>query len=135
MKDKVFLDTNVFIYTQSAIEPRKREISLDIVDEYDCFTSTQVLNEVSNVLTKKLKMKINEVKQIITAINDNCKVYVINYETVLRALDLKEHYGFSYYDSLIITSALENDCRYVFTEDLQDGQIIENSLKIKNIFK
>lgn len=134
MKDKVFLDTNVFVYTQSATEQRKREISLDVIYKYDCYVSTQVLSEVCNVLTKKLKMKVDDVKEIISSINDNCNVQVVTYQTVAKALDLKDRFGFSYYDSLILSSALESECRCVFTEDLNDGQVIEGSLKIENIF-
>ena len=65
MKDKVFLDTNVFIYTQSSIEARKRSISLRILGQQECYVSTQILNEVSNVMTKKLKMRTDEVVDLI----------------------------------------------------------------------
>jgi len=41
-------------------------------------------------------------------------------------------YGFSYYDSLIIASALECECSVLFSEDMQHGQIIESTLKIVN---
>lgn len=44
MKDRVFLDTNIFVYTQSSVEVKKRNISLDVINNYDCSTSTQVLN-------------------------------------------------------------------------------------------
>jgi len=43
-------------------------------------------------------------------------------------LDLKEIYGYSYYDSLILAAAVLSDCDYIFSEDLQDGQIIENKI-------
>ena len=77
MRVKVFLDTNVFVYTQSKVESDKRDIAVNALEKYDCYTSTQVFNEVSNVMTKKLKMPIAEVKQIIAAINDRCEVSVI----------------------------------------------------------
>jgi len=72
MKDRVFLDTNIFVYTQSAVEPQKRAVSLHIIDQYTCVVSTQVLIEMSNVLTKKLGMRVDGVKQILTAVNDSC---------------------------------------------------------------
>lgn len=134
MKDKVFLDTNIFVYTQSSVEERKRSISTDVIRNYDCYTSTQVFNEVSNVMLKKLKMRVDEVKQIIKAINDNCGISVVNYETVQKALDIKEVYRYSFYDSLILASALETGCQKIFSEDLQDGQIIEGTLQIVNVF-
>jgi predicted nucleic acid-binding protein len=135
MHGKVFLDTNVFVYTQSKGEQDKRNTALNAIEKYDCYTSTQVFNEVSNVMIKKLKMPIAEVKQIITAINDRCTVSIITHEVVQKALDLKEIYGYSYYDSLILASAVLSDCDYIFSEDLQDGQIIENRIEIINVFK
>jgi predicted nucleic acid-binding protein len=86
-------------------------------------------------MIKKLKMPIAEVKQIITAINDRCTISIITHEAVQKALDLKEVYGYSYYDSLILAAAVLSDCDYIFSEDLQDGQIIENKIAIVNIFK
>ncbi|MCL2385949.1 MAG: PIN domain-containing protein [Defluviitaleaceae bacterium] len=135
MSGRVFLDTNVFVYTQSEGETIKRDIALNALDKYDCCTSTQVFNEISNVMIKKLKMSIAEVKQIITAINSRCEVGIIDFETVQKALDLKGTYGYSYYDSLIIAAAILNDCDYIFSEDLHDGQIIDNKVEIANIFK
>jgi len=135
MSGKVFLDTNVFVYTQSKGEQGKRDIALNAIDKYDCYTSTQVFNEISNIMIKKLKMPIAEVKQIITAINDRCTINIISHEAVQKALDLKDVYGYSYYDSLILAAALLSDCDYIASEDLQDGQIIENKIEIVNIFK
>ena len=82
-----------------------------------------------------MKMPISEVKQIIIAINDRCAVSIITHETVQKALDLKEIYGYSYYDSLILATAILSDCDYILSEDLQDGQIIENKIEIVNVFK
>ena len=135
MNGKIFLDTNIFVYTQSSVETKKRNISMEIIESYDCHTSTQVLNEISNVLTKKLNMPIHEVKQIISAINANCTISVVNYNTVQKALDLKERYAYSYYDSLILAAAIESDCQKIFSEDMSNKQIIENTLEILNPFK
>jgi len=123
------------VYTQSKGEQDKRNIALNAIEKYDCYTSTQVFNEISNVMIKKLKMPIAEVKQVISAINDRCTVSTITHETVQKALDLNEIYGYSYYDSLILTTAILSGCDYIFSEDLQDGQIIENKIEIVNIFK
>ena len=52
MRGRVFLDTNVFVYTQSKGEQDKRDIALNSIEKYDCYTSTQVFNEVSNIMIK-----------------------------------------------------------------------------------
>ena len=135
MSGKIFIDTNIFVYTQSSVEIKKRNISTGIIENYDCHASTQVLSEVSNVLTKKLNMPVQEVKQIISAINENCTISIIDYETVQKALDLKERYGYSYYDSLILAAAIESGCQKIFSEDMNNRQIIANTLEIANPFK
>ena len=134
MRPRGFLDTNVFVYTQSKIEPAKRDIALMALDKYQCCTSTQVFSEISNVMIKKFKMPIVGVKQLLAAINGHCQVNVVTYETVQKALDLKDRYGYSYYDSLIWAAAILSDCDYVFSEDLQDGQRIDDKMEIINIF-
>jgi predicted nucleic acid-binding protein len=135
MSGKVFLDTNIFVYTQSKTEQEKRDIALNIIEKYDCYTSTQVFNEISNVLIKKLKMPVNEVKEIITAINNCCKISNVTFDTVQKALDIKNQYDYSYYDSLILAAAIFSGCEYLCSEDLQDGQMIDDKIEIVNIFK
>jgi len=58
----------------------------------------------------------------------------VTFDTVEKALQLKEHYGFGYYDSLIVASALGSGCKYLFSEDMSDGQVIDNNLEIVNVF-
>ncbi|MDR0516641.1 MAG: PIN domain-containing protein [Fibromonadaceae bacterium] len=76
-------------------------------------------------------------KQVIASIsNYDCFIstQVLRSSTVKKSLALNERYGYSYYDCLIIASALESNCKYLFSEDMQHGQIIENTLKIVNPF-
>jgi len=63
------------------------------------------------------------------------KVLPIYFELSLKAVQIKLKYFFSYWDSLIIASALESGCSILYTEDMQDGQLIEERLKIVNPFK
>jgi len=57
MSGKAFLDTNLFVYMQSASDATKKEISYRTLENFDCAVSTQVLNEFCNVALKKLAMK------------------------------------------------------------------------------
>ena len=134
MNGKAFLDTNLFIYMQSASDAAKKEISYRALESFDCTVSTQVLNEFCNVALKKLTMIPEQIRQVLHAIDNTCEIAVVTLETVEKALQLKERYGFGYYDSLIVASALENGCAYLFSEDMSDGQIIDNSLEIVNVF-
>lgn len=51
------------------------------------------------------------------------------------ALRLAQRYGFHFYDALVVASALAADCETLYTEDLQDGQVIDDRLTIRNLFK
>jgi predicted nucleic acid-binding protein len=55
-------------------------------------------------------------------------------EVIQKALKLNSKYGYSYYDCLILASALLNDCEYLYSEDMQHNQLIEGKLKIVNPF-
>jgi predicted nucleic acid-binding protein len=135
MNDRVFVDTNIFVYMQSSTEEEKRDVSKRVVDTFVCVASIQVLNEISNVLIKKTKLPIDNIVDFIDGIVQTCELAFISYETIRNALDLSKKYHFSYCDSLIIASALESNCKYLFSEDLQDGQLIEKQLTIVNIFE
>lgn len=134
MKDNAFIDTNVFIYLYSTDEPEKRAKCLQIFENYLCVTSIQVVNEISNVMLKKFKIKSEQIMSVVQEIEQNCPVNLINLSTVQKALEIQNNYGYSYYDSLIIAAALENDCTILLTEDMQTGQKIEETLTLLNIF-
>ena len=130
--DRVFLDTNIFIYMYAATEPEKKEKSLSLLDNNDCVTSTQAINEICNVLTGKILTPVADIKRVVNDIFNTCEVRYVYKNTALSALDLKERYGFSFYDCLMLSSALESNCKILYSEDMADGQMIEGKLKIVN---
>ena len=133
-EDNAFLDSNLLLYLYSEQEPEKRQTVVSALNKYSIYISTQVLNEFSNVCIRKLNFNNASVKEALEEICNTCEILTINESHVQSALDLREKYGYSYYDSLIITSALDGNCDYLLSEDMSDGQIIEGKLTIKNIF-
>ena len=134
MNEKAFIDTNIFIYLYSEDEVKKQYISQKAVDKYDCIISTQVLNEFSNVCIGKLNQSTVEVELAIDEIVSQCTVLLIEEHNIKQALDIHKRYGYKYFDCLMIASALSSDCKFLITEDLADGQIIDNKLTIMNIY-
>jgi len=132
MKDKVLLDSNIILYGFGR-EKIKKEIVKNLIRERPLLT-TQVINEVLNVLIKKFNFSIDEVKEVLNFLRTKTEIILVNLYTIDIALTVKERYNFSYWDSLIIASALENGCRILYTEDMQHGQVIEKTLTIKNPF-
>jgi predicted nucleic acid-binding protein len=135
MAAKVFIDTNIFIYLQSVTDSEKRAVSRRVIDTFDCVASIQVLNEISNVLSKKAGLSFEQIGEIVDGIVQTCEISASTYETVRKAHMIARDNKIGYYDSLIVSSALESGCKYLFTEDLNDGQVINGILTIVNIFK
>jgi predicted nucleic acid-binding protein len=132
--EKAFIDTNVFAYLYSRTEPEKQKLAQESVDKYDCVVSTQVLNEFCNVCIRKLGKTVDEVQKALDEITDVCSVFIIKPEQAKYALYLHKKYRYNFFDCLMLSAAIQTGCKYIFSEDMQDGQIIENSLIIKNIF-
>jgi len=134
MKDKIFFDTNMFIYLYSADEDAKRSVVENLVNRVLPVASIQVLNEISNVLNKKFQKDFDEIRDVADEISECCIIEIVDEQTVRLALTLAKKYKYAYYDCLIIASALESHCTMLYTEDMQHGQLIENSLRIVNPF-
>ena len=141
MTDKVFIDTNILVYafldadnSDAHIKHTKASKLLQsLIDTCPIILSTQVLGEYYNAL---LKHKITDkdiqdsIKELVRAVD----VSSVSQSTVFIAFQIKSRYRYSYWDSLIIASALENSCNHLFSENLQNGQVIENTLTITNPF-
>jgi len=135
MPNKVFIDTNILIYAYSATELDKRKISLTILESYNIVISVQVVNEFIWIMNKKFNINYTELGILVDRFWNKFKVSLINKFSIEEALEIAQNYKYSYWDSLIIASALENECSILFTEDMHDGQLIEGILKIKNPYK
>lgn len=96
--------------------------------------STQVMQEICNVLIKKLKPDNASVSKTLAELIRNFFVFTNNSGTINKAVEVHFKYQFSYYDSLIIASALQNECTVLYPEDLHHNQKIENILNIINPF-
>jgi predicted nucleic acid-binding protein len=72
---------------------------------------------------------------LVSEVNSGFNVYLNKPATIEKACQIADKYQFSFYDSLIIAAALSCNCKKLFSEDMQDGQVIENTLTIINPFK
>ena len=96
--------------------------------------SVQVLNEFTSVASRKLKLSYPDIRDFLTTIRTMIPVEPLGLPTHDAALALAERYGFSFYDALIVSSALRAGCDRLYTEDLHDGQIIDQRLVVRNPF-
>jgi predicted nucleic acid-binding protein len=128
---KSFFDTNILLYLLS--EDRAKADCAEALFAAGGVISVQVLNEFAAVASRKRAMSWPEIREILSTVRMICTITPISVETHERGLFLAERYGFSLYDSLIVAAASLAECSILYSEDMQDGQIIDR-LKIQNPF-
>ena len=94
--------------------------------------SVQVLNELTNVIRKKLAMPRAEINEFLALIRSLCPVEPLTVDTHNKGLYIAARYRFNVYDSMIVAAALIAGCKVLYSEDMQNGQLIENQLRILN---
>ncbi len=129
---RVFIDTNVLLYLLS-VDERKAGRAEEIIVGGGT-VSVQVLNEFASVAARKLGMKWGEIREILDQIRTICPVRSITVELHDHGLNLAERYGFQLYDAMIVAAAWLSECTTLYSEDMQNGQVIDNRLIIRNPF-
>jgi predicted nucleic acid-binding protein len=130
---KIALDSNILIYNHSMDHENKRLIARDFFKE-NPIVSSQVISEYLNVMKRIFKMQKLELMQLCSLWLEKCCVQPVILSTIKLAQDLIGKYDFQMFDGIIVAAALEADCEILYSEDMQNGQIIENMLKIVNPF-
>lgn len=137
MNDKCFIDSNVFICLFDETDYEKRTRSADLIQsavrEGMGYISYQVVQETINVITRKLGATAVQARQFLEdvlaplwSVDPTSRLY-------RRGLELMRRYGISFYDSLIVAAALEARCKTLYSDDFQDGQVVEK-ITIVNLF-
>ena len=128
-----FFDTNVVVYLASG-EPTKAERAESIIADGGTI-SVQVLNEITNVARRKMRMSWEQTHAFLSMIRGLLPVEPLTIETHETGLTLAERYGLSTFDAMIAASALLADCDTLWSEDMQDELVIGGRLRIANPFR
>ncbi len=138
MSDKIFVDTNIIVYSRDASEKLKEPIARTYLEklwrDQSGVISTQVLDEYYVIVTKKLKPGLSQK----VAWEDICALMAwgplpIDMAVLHQAKLIEEKYTISWWDSMIVAAAKIVGCKTIYSEDLSNGQIIEG-IKIVNPF-
>ena len=122
------------LYALDEFYPEKQNISIDILAEHPSFCS-QCLSEFTNVCLRRWKFPKTRVANLIKTYLQQCNYVPVTEQILLRATDIMRIYDFQLFDSIIVAAALETGCTLLYSEDMNDGQIVEKQLKIVNPFK
>ncbi len=128
-----FFDTNVLLYV-AAGDPVKADRAEQLVGGGGTI-SVQVLNEIANVARRKMGMSWAETHAFLSMIRGLLPVQPITIEIHETGLALAERYGLSTYDAMIAASAMQADCDTLWSEDMQDGMVLDDRLRIVNPFR
>jgi predicted nucleic acid-binding protein len=127
-----FFDTSVLLYLLSRDAGKADRVEQLLEDGGTI--SVQVLNEFAAVALRKIKLPLNDVREILDTIRAVCKVEPVTLETHEQGLTIHERYAFSLYDSMMVSAALLANTKVFYSEDLQHNQLIDGRLRIVNPF-
>ncbi len=141
MSDRVFVDSNIFLYAFTEIddkskkeETEKHKIASEIILK-DINISTQVINEVSSNMIRKLKFSNSEVREFVESCYGRYNIINFSEELFVVASKIRENYNISYYDSMIVSAGLKANATILYSEDMQHDLVVNGSLTIINPFK
>ncbi|OKH31631.1 twitching motility protein PilT [[Phormidium ambiguum] IAM M-71] len=143
MSDKViFIDSNIWLYRLLADQDpdpqedaRKRGIAIALTEREGIIVSTQIINEVCSVLIRRGGLNDFQILDLIEDFETHCTIIELTTSTLKQAANLRIQYNFSFWDSLIVSTALSGGASILYSEDMQDSLLIAHQLKIVNPFK
>jgi len=125
-----FLDSNVLLYLLS--DQAEKIARTQQLLRTGPVISVQVLNEVTHVCRRKTGMPWADIQQFLALVRHFCKVVPLTEATHDEARRIAERYRYALYDASIIASASLAGCHTLFSEDLNDGQVLGQRLTIRN---
>ena len=127
----IFLDSNVILYLLSA-DASKADIAEALLSQQPTI-SVQVLNEITSVCQRKLKMPWVETLELLAAVKATCTVVPLTVETHARAVQIARQHPLSFFDAHIVATAMGCGAHTLMSEDMHDGLSLQG-LRIKNPF-
>jgi predicted nucleic acid-binding protein len=128
-----FFDSNVLLYVASG-DPAKADRAERLIGDGGMI-SVQVLNEITNVARRKTGMSWTETHAFLSLVRSLLPVQPLTIDVHETGLALAERYGLSIYDAMIAASALHADCDTLWSEDMQDGMVLDDRIRIVNPFR
>lgn len=128
-----FIDTNVLVYLASGVHTKADRAEALVGDGGTI--SVQVLNELTNVARRKMRLSWPDTRAFLAPLRELLAVRPLSIEIHERGLTLGARYNLSTYDAMIVASALDADCDVLWSEDMQDGLVIDRRLRIANPFR
>jgi predicted nucleic acid-binding protein len=129
---RALVDTNVVVYAYDLDDPIKHTIAHELIEHLSnqgrLVFSAQVFNEFCSAMMspkRKTRLAPAQLLVILSELAATGEVVPVIPELTLRALEAMPRYAFSFWDALIWASAVENRITVIYTEDFQEGRVVE----------
>lgn len=136
-KHLCFVDSNIWLYILlpgQDVHKGKTARELVELERQNIVISTQIVNEVINTIIRHASMNELEIRELVRRFYARYQVHSITEAIQLNASQLREKFSFSHWDSLIVAAALATSSTVLYSEDMQDGLVIDKQLTIVNPF-
>ena len=137
-RPRAFVDANVLVYAFDSSAGQKKAVAEGLLAELwesgaGCL-SVQVLQEFFVTVTRKVAtpLPVDEAAERIRELSA-WKVFAPTADDVLEAIALHRRAGLSFWDAMIVHAAAESGCDVLWTEDLNEGEVIRG-VTIQNPF-
>ncbi len=133
---RCFIDTNIWLY--ALIEPAditKTSKAKQTIASHDVVLRTQVINEINVNLIRKAQFTEEQIRELVTDLYETYLVVELDKTVQVKASELRERYQLSFWDSTIVANALLVEADTLYSEDMQDGFVVEGKMTIRNPLK
>lgn len=132
-KSVAFIDTNIWLYAfLDSGEAKKSSRAKQILKQTEPILSVQVINEICVNLIKKADFTEEQISQLVEALYEKYPIVEMDEGILLDASQLRREYALSFWDSMVVACALAANANILYSEDMQDGLVIRETLEIKN---
>lgn len=133
--ERSFLDSNIWLYAFITVaEEPKHSVAQALIQRVQPVISTQVINEVCVNLLRKTSLQEPEISELVEAFYSKYQVISLSRDILVQASMLRQRYSLSFWDSLIVSSALASGVTHLYSEDMQHNLLVEQRLRIVNPF-
>lgn len=130
---KIAIDTNILLYSIDEFDLVKQHRAIELIAETP-HISSQLVSEFANVCLRKWRFPKEKVAALVTTFLNKCEFIPITRQITLHATKIMHKYQLQFFDAIIITAAMDEGCKILYSEDMHHDLLVEKSLRIINPF-
>jgi predicted nucleic acid-binding protein len=132
-RDRVFVDSNVLLYLTDNSSSIKKQKAEDFLSD-DFIISTQVIAENINVCLRKIKLDKSTTFNFARKLLTRFEIVLITPQILLKSFDISTRYQVNSWVAIILATVIKYKCTILYSDDMQEGLIVEGTLTIVNPF-